>query len=148
MNWFIKQPDAVLRSDYYLKPFKTSVWLTIILIILSGTVLDAVIHRLTPNKEQIKRTWTDDVFLTAESFCNQCGNNEITKISLRITCIILRLSVLVLVSSYGGTITTYFSIKTQPEIPFKNKQEFIKNGQYSFIIGNDTLSLTMEHLQV
>ena len=64
-----------------------------------------------------------------ETFCNQCGNDDINNISMRIICISLRATALIFIGAYGATITSYVAVEIiQP--PFTNAKEFVENGQY------------------
>ena len=43
---------------------------------------------------------------------------------------------LVLVNSFGAVITSFLSVD-YPEVPFRNLEEFIKNGQYKLLLLNN-----------
>lgn len=130
VKWCIKYPAAELRSDYYLMPFNTYQWLLLLSIVIMGSWNIIIIQ----NCIQKKRLLIDDIFLALESFCNQCGNDVIENTYVRYICILLRLTSLILIGGlYGATITSFFAIESF-EPPFTNKEEFVANGEYQFII--------------
>ena len=64
-----------------------------------------------------------------EVLCNQCGNDRMENIPLRIVNIVLRLTALIMLSAYGAIITSFMTVKTI-EIPFSNLEEFLQNGKF------------------
>lgn len=85
-----------------------------------------------------ERPFIDHLFLGLESFCNQCGNDEIQNISLRLLCILVRAIAIIVISLYGATITSFFAVDIfRP--PFTNMEGFLANGDYRIILCQMTL---------
>lgn len=130
LNWYIKYPKGELRSDYYFMPFEKYLWLALLFIMIIATICLTIIQNRNPTKT---RLFIDNIFLALESFCNQCGSDNIENISSRIICILLRATALTLIGVYGAIITSFLSVQIfQP--PFTNKKEFLANKEYQFII--------------
>ena len=130
INWYIKNPTVQLRSDYYLQPFDTHVWVILLATTLFGISLTLLSQCFLRKK---KRCLIDDLFLGFETFCNQCGNEHLDSVYLRFKCISLRLASIVSISLYCATITSYFAVETY-EPPFTNFEEFIHNGEYRLLL--------------
>ena len=132
MNWYIKNPTVELRSDYYLQPFDTYVWIILLATTLFGASLTLLSLCFLRSK---KRCFIDDLFLGFETFCNQCGNEHIDSAYLRFECISLRFASIMSISLYGAIITSYFAVETY-EPPFTNLEEFINNGEYRLLLSS------------
>ena len=130
LNWYIRYPSTAISSDYYLQPFDTYLWLALLSIVFFTTLLIIFIQNLIRNE---KRNFVDSLFLAIESFCNQCGNDYLENVSIRIVSMLLRLFGILSIGLYGAIITSFLAVEI-PRPPFTTLQGFIDNGQYKFEI--------------
>ena len=78
-----------------------------------------------------------------ESFCSQCGNDDIESNSLRHICILLRAIAFIAIALYGATITSFFAVETF-RAPFTNMEEFVGNGKYRILLASKDAVTTYE----
>lgn len=119
-----------LRSDYYLQPFETYLWMVLLSGTILGTLLIITAQSLISDK---KRFLIDNLFLALETFCNQCGNEVIETSPLRLIVISLRLIAIMSIAMYGAVITSFFAIEIF-KLPFTNLEELVNNGEYKFVV--------------
>lgn len=135
-NWFIRQPKASLRPDYYLQPFEKELWMVIIIFLIIGSGLVVFATYISKTFE------TENLFLVFEIFCNQSNENT-DQFSLKIMFLLFNIIGLVIVSSFGAVITSFLSVEI-PKIPFKDLDGFIRNGQYKLNLNLDSRARLVE----
>ena len=132
-----------MRSDYYLEPFDKDLWFALLSVILIGTSCVITAQNLIRNGD---RPLIDNLFLAFETLINQCGNEDMKSISLRLICLFLRIIALITIGLYGATVTSFLAVESF-KVPFKNREGFLKNGEFQLLLpdkANDTLSVNAD----
>lgn len=70
VNWYIKKPDFQGQSNYYIKPFHYKIWASILIILLTGTIFDIILHYGNKNQTH-EYNLLDSLFMTFDNLCNQ-----------------------------------------------------------------------------
>ena len=128
---YIRQPRSTLASDYFLRPFNYNIWMAVIFSIVIGNIFVIIFHLFKEKSEE--RSFTDNIFLIFESFCNQTGNDKMENIFLRIISLESRMIAIILMATFSAVITSFLTLEI-PEIPFHNFQQFVRNGQFKLIL--------------
>lgn len=131
VKWFIRYPHPVLGTDYYLKPFSTDTWFTILLLVITSNISAMIMQIIVKTfiNRDTKRFLTDNIYLALEYFCNQNGGRDMRNISFKIMSIFLHVTSLFMMALYSGIITSFLAVET---LPFSNLEQFFQNRRYKF----------------
>lgn len=146
-NWYIKAPRIKSQPDYYIHPFHIGLWICILAMIIIGTFCGVIIKKLTKMMKISENvSYLDLAFLGFESMCIQMGVKEdFRNKSFRILSITFQATALFLVPAYGAVIISFLTVR-KPDVPFRNVEEFVENGQY--VLGVHNVVIMNTYFQV
>ncbi|XP_067121501.1 glutamate receptor ionotropic, kainate glr-3-like [Centruroides vittatus] len=149
--FIIKAPENVANWDSIMEPFTVEVWIAIVFtVFIFGLILHKVIER-DYISEEVKIYWPRrkvfwNLFCT---FVYQGTNlNGINKFPSRFLIAIWWMSIVVLISSYGGILTSFMTYPTTERVPtnFGELAYAVDKGEYSCgTLGGESIWSTIKN---
>ncbi|XP_067131597.1 ionotropic receptor 21a-like [Centruroides vittatus] len=132
----VKAPEIISNWKSIIAPFSITIWILIIVtVIIFGLVLHKVIERdLTAQDMEIYWPRNKIFWSLFSTFLNKGMNlDSIKKFRSRFLIGIWWLSILVLVSSYSGTLMSFMTYPLPKPVPktFDELADFVNKGEYS-----------------
>ncbi|XP_067131936.1 glutamate receptor ionotropic, delta-2-like [Centruroides vittatus] len=136
MMFMVKKPEKLSNWTSLIKPFQLELWLiTFITVILCGYVLHKVLQE-DAIFEETEPTWSRmNVFwYLFGTFANTGGNlGSVVRFPSRLILSVWLLSIVVLVSSYSGTLVSFMTCPTFEKVPrtVDELADAVQKGEFS-----------------
>ena len=127
---FIPTPGVSSEVDWFMfiKPFSFDMWICVVSTISFVPLIWYLMSRC--NEATSEGGLSDCYHSSITLFCQQGSEYEPTKVSLRIVLLILATFSLVIVESFGATLTSFFAV-VRFSLPFRDLNGLYYNSDYN-----------------
>lgn len=134
INWYIKYPRVEEEATFFIYPFEANLWCCIWVFIFLCSLVLLFVKKITEHFiNNLNIPGVDIIFIGLDSFCNQDSGLDLKRLNFRIIIITIRFLALFIIPAYGAVITSFLAVKIV-QMPFRNLEEFVKNGKYLILL--------------
>ncbi|XP_016841021.1 glutamate receptor ionotropic, NMDA 1-like [Nasonia vitripennis] len=131
---FIREPGgADVQWNSYLKAFSTSIWVSLIILIILSAILLTYMKTKIAKIRCLKNYLVENHLYVWGIYCQQGLSEFPDSSSLRIAYVSIFFSAVVLSAIYSASIISYLTIFT-PSLPFDTLASYVGDGTYKLIV--------------